>query len=306
MLPHPMILHPVIWYLIITLLGWLTFPLAYHLLPALADRGYAISRALGWLLWGYLFWLLASLGVVGNNDGGLLFSLLLLVGLSAWALRKITFAQIAEWWQSQRRLIIYVELLFLVSFAAIAVIRAANPEILGTEKPMELAFINAILNSPTFPPHDPWLSGYAISYYYFGYVLVAMLAKIAGTPGGIAFNSKYFYGVRPECDRRIWARLQHAGRPAAQDRPADTRYAQPLALISRTGVYIAGWQPGGSAARPAHPRPVLEQERCWGAGFWILEVGRYPGPEPAACRTFRLGAVQVLVVVACIARAAGL
>jgi uncharacterized membrane protein len=53
---------------------------------------------------------------------------------------------------------------------------------------MELAFINAILNSPTFPPHDPWLSGYAISYYYFGYVLVAMLAKMAGTSGGIAFN----------------------------------------------------------------------------------------------------------------------
>jgi uncharacterized membrane protein len=53
---------------------------------------------------------------------------------------------------------------------------------------MELAFVNAILNSPTFPPHDPWLSGYAISYYYFGYVLVAMLAKLVGTPGSIAFN----------------------------------------------------------------------------------------------------------------------
>ena len=58
-----------------------------------------------------------------------------------------------------------------------AFVRAANPEILGTEKPMELAFINAILRSPAFPPHDPWLSGYAISYYYFGYVLVAMLAS---------------------------------------------------------------------------------------------------------------------------------
>ncbi len=183
-----MILHPVLWYLIITLLGWLTFPLAYHLLPALADRGYAFSRALGWLLWGYLFWMLASLGVVRNDAGGLLFSLLLLVGLSVWALRKRTFEQLLGWWRTQRRLVIYVELLFLVSFAVIAVVRAANPEILGTEKPMELAFINAILSSPEFPPHDPWLSGYAISYYYFGYVLVAMLAKVAGTPGGIAFN----------------------------------------------------------------------------------------------------------------------
>ena len=53
---------------------------------------------------------------------------------------------------------------------------------------MELAFINAILHSDTLPPNDPWLSGYAISYYYFGFVLVAMLAKFAGTLGSVAFN----------------------------------------------------------------------------------------------------------------------
>jgi uncharacterized membrane protein len=53
---------------------------------------------------------------------------------------------------------------------------------------MELAFINAILRSPTFPPHDPWLSGFSISYYYFGYVLTAMLAKFTGTLGSVAFN----------------------------------------------------------------------------------------------------------------------
>jgi YYY domain-containing protein len=53
---------------------------------------------------------------------------------------------------------------------------------------MELAFINAILRSPTFPPRDPWLSGYAISYYYFGYVLTAMLARITDVAGTAAFN----------------------------------------------------------------------------------------------------------------------
>ena len=86
------------------------------------------------------------------------------------------------------RLLFTVEVLFLVAFAGWAAVRAANPEAVGTEKPMELAFINAILGSPTFPPHDPWLSGYAISYYYFGYVIVAMLAKITGTAGSVAFN----------------------------------------------------------------------------------------------------------------------
>ena len=37
-------------------------------------------------------------------------------------------------------------------------------------------------------PNDPRLSGYAISYYYFGYMLVAMIMHVTGTVSGIAFN----------------------------------------------------------------------------------------------------------------------
>jgi uncharacterized membrane protein len=177
-----------LWYLVISLLGWLAFPIAYRLLPALKDRGYAVSRTLGLLVWGYAFWLLASLGVLPFTAGGLLFALALLVGACWWALRGVNLREMFDWFRSQRRLILVTEILFLAAFAGWAFVRAANPEAIGTEKPMELAFINAILHSPTFPPHDPWLSGYAISYYYFGYVLTAMLAKITGTSGGVAFN----------------------------------------------------------------------------------------------------------------------
>src|SRR5439155_20343804 len=62
------------------------------------------------------------------------------------------------------------------------------PEILGTEKPMELMMINGIMNSPTFPPRDLWLSGYSISYYHFGYVMTSMLAIFTGVPATLAFN----------------------------------------------------------------------------------------------------------------------
>ena len=53
---------------------------------------------------------------------------------------------------------------------------------------MELMFINGIMNSPTFPPRDLWLSGYSISYYHFGYVMASMLALFTGVPATIAFN----------------------------------------------------------------------------------------------------------------------
>jgi YYY domain-containing protein len=182
------------WYIIITLLGWLTFPLVYSLFPALADRGYSLARAGGLLLWGYIFWLLASLGLLQNNVGGILFALLaaVVVSLFVFLYKRSEIlnsrSEIAGWLRSNLRLVISVEALFLVAFALEALLRAGNPELDNAEKPMELMFINAILHSPAFPPHDSWLSGYAISYYYFGYVMTAMLAMLTGLTGSVAHN----------------------------------------------------------------------------------------------------------------------
>ncbi len=198
------------WYFLVSLLGWLTFPLAYRLLPALLDRGYSLARALGLLLWGYVFWLLASLRVVQNDSGGLTLALLIVLGLSVWAMGTIRpvlgegmedispalprlplargFMTLVNWVKANRRLVGSVEVLFFLAFAFMTFVRACDPHLVGTEKPMELAFINGILRSPYFPPRDPWLSGYAISYYYFGYVLAAMLAKASGVTGAVAHN----------------------------------------------------------------------------------------------------------------------
>jgi YYY domain-containing protein len=175
------------WYLLITLLGWLTFPLVHFLFPALADRGYTLSRAAGLLIWGYTFWLLASLGVAQNDMGGILLALAMLIALSAWSVVSRQ-SSILDFLKSNLRLILTAEILFFAAFAFLAFVRSANPELNGTERPMELAFINGILRSPTFPPQDPWLSGYAISYYYFGYVMTAMLARLSGVPGSLAHN----------------------------------------------------------------------------------------------------------------------
>ncbi|MFZ5921331.1 MAG: DUF2298 domain-containing protein [Chloroflexota bacterium] len=195
------------WYFLSTLLGLLAYPLTCRLFPALADRGYSLARTVGLLIWAYAFWMLASLGVAQNDVGGILMGLLPLGGLSFWALRsnkqkaennqEIPNSQspiinsqlpITTWLKSNWRTVAVVEILFLTAFGLMAFVRANNPEIVGTEKPMELAFINAILRSPSFPPNDPWLSGYSISYYHFGYIMAAMLAKLTATPGSVAFN----------------------------------------------------------------------------------------------------------------------
>ncbi len=58
----------------------------------------------------------------------------------------------------------------------------------GGEKFMEIAFQNAILRSDHFPPLDPWLSGFAISYYYFGYTMMALLTRLSGAVPGVGFD----------------------------------------------------------------------------------------------------------------------
>src|SRR5690606_9821839 len=129
-----------VWYLILTLLGWLTFPLTYALFPALTDRGYTLARAAGLLIWAYVFWLFASLGIAQNDLGGILLALAMLVGLSVWSLVNHK-AEIVHFLKTNKPLIISTEILFFVAFAFLAFVRSANPELTSTEKPMELAFI---------------------------------------------------------------------------------------------------------------------------------------------------------------------
>jgi uncharacterized membrane protein len=178
-----------VWYLLISFIGWLALPIVFRFFPFLSDRGYTLARSAGLLLWGFSFWLLTSLHILQNDIGGVLIALFLLGALSFGASNGVHgWREMLTWLKGRVRLVVIAEILFLVSFAFLTVMRAAAPQIATTEKPMELAFINAILRSPTFPPADPWLSGYSISYYYFGYVLVAMLARVTGVVSGVAFN----------------------------------------------------------------------------------------------------------------------
>lgn len=178
----------VIWYLWIVVSGLAVFPLAWRLLRLLPDRGWTLSKPLGLLLWGYVLWMGGSLGVVPNNSGGWLASLLVIVGLSVLAMRKGRWSELRDWLAERQAQTILAEVLFAVMFAAWVVVRSANPDLSTTEKPMELAFINAILRSPSFPPHDPWLAGYGISYYYFGYLIVAMLSGLSGAAAPVGFS----------------------------------------------------------------------------------------------------------------------
>lgn len=186
---------PVIsWWLVIELIGLLALPLTWRLFARLPGRAYPLTKVLGLLLVSYALWLGATFHILPNNLGGALVSLALVAALSAYVGRE-GLRQDADgarplltWLRAHRGLVIASELLFLVVFVAWSAFRAFNPDIAGTEKPMEFAFINGVLASPLLPPQDPWLSGYGISYYYFGYVMLAALIRLTGVLPEVGFN----------------------------------------------------------------------------------------------------------------------
>ncbi|MEM5775698.1 MAG: DUF2298 domain-containing protein, partial [Anaerolineaceae bacterium] len=176
------------WYVLMVLLGWAAFPIAFRALPKLRDRGFGLSKVIGLLAWSFLFWLTNILRFNQNTAGGILFALALMLVISWLCVRNGRWNDLIGWVRANRRAILTTEAVFLVLFAFWAFIRATGPDVSGTEKPMEMAFISSILRSNSLPAQDPWLSGYAISYYYLGYVMAAMLIKISGVLPWVGFN----------------------------------------------------------------------------------------------------------------------
>lgn len=178
------------WWAVLALFGAAALPLSYVLLRRLPDRGYAFARMLGLMLVSYVFWLAGSLGFSANQTGGIWLALALVAGVSLWVYRRFRGADepLSTWLRGHLGAVLASELLFALVFALWVWVRSQNPAISATEKPMEFAFLNGVGRSPVFPPLDPWLSGYSISYYYFGYVMTSVVGRMAGVTEAIAFN----------------------------------------------------------------------------------------------------------------------
>ncbi len=175
------------WYLVLAGIGVIGFPVVFGFLKKLPGRGFVFSRSIGMILISFLYWLAGTLGFLRNCIGCLLAVILCMAVLSFFCWQKQR-DEIVSWILASKKYIILSEAVFLCAFALILSFRMGDPDVSGTEKPMEMMFINSILKSDTFPPHDSWLSGYSISYYYFGYIMTAILVMLTGVLSSAGFN----------------------------------------------------------------------------------------------------------------------
>jgi YYY domain-containing protein len=181
------------WLVLIGVLGLATLPLTLAIFRWLPDRGYILSKPVGVLLLAWLSWMLTSLTPLHYARGTILLALVLIVAASLLSfLLPSQRRRFRELWRTQKRLILVNELLFLAFFGLFWLIRWGNPDLwhpwMGGEKPMDFAYLNAVIKSTEFPPYDPWFAGGYLNYYYFGQVMVATLIKLLGIVPSVAYN----------------------------------------------------------------------------------------------------------------------
>ncbi|MCP4544380.1 MAG: phospholipid carrier-dependent glycosyltransferase [Chloroflexi bacterium] len=184
-------LASIAWWVGVTVLGWLAFPLLFVALPRLTDRGYGLARVLGLLFVAYSTWLVASLKILPNTRGTIMRMVILLALVGAgvgWSKKE----ELRRFLRKQLRMILLIEGLFILLYLAWVGVRLLQPDLwhpsLGGEKPMDFAYLNAVMKSTWFPPYNPWFSGSVINYYYFGFVIVGTLIKLMGTVPAIGYN----------------------------------------------------------------------------------------------------------------------
>ena len=177
----------ILWLLVVEVLGLISLPITYVAFKHLPDRGIVFSKLLSLLLICYFYWILNTLGLLPNSVYSIIGIILFLSLISGFFLRS-NIKGLTSLLIHQRKHFLVAEAVFLIAFFIWIGLVSQVPDISHTEKPMDFGFINAIIKSPNFPPHDMWLAGHSISYYYFGHLIIAVLTMLTGIPSNFTYN----------------------------------------------------------------------------------------------------------------------
>lgn len=177
------------WYVAVQVAAIAVWPVVARAAPLLSDRGWAISKTAGLLGIAWLMWLVCMLAPVPFTQATLALAVVL-IGGAAWLMlfRDGEVASTLAWVRCERPRLLAWEAVFLGTFVLFAVLRSRDPTIASTEKPMDMAFLNGFIAAQRLPTQDTWLAGYGVPYYYFGYFVLACLAKLTATAPGVAYN----------------------------------------------------------------------------------------------------------------------
>ena len=179
------------WLLALQMITLAALPLTLTVMGPLTDRGYLFAKVMGLLAVGLVVWLLASVGWMAFSGASIVAGLLLVGAASAVAAVRRR-RELIDFVRRRWPVLAVGEVIFLAAFLSFVLLRMANPDLWhpwrGGEKPMDLAYLNAVVKSGYMPPYDPWFGGGYLNYYYWGQFLVAIFVKATGITPTVAYN----------------------------------------------------------------------------------------------------------------------
>ena len=163
-------------------------PILRRAFPGLPDGGASIARPAAWLLVAWMAWILSWHGAIPYGTPLVVAAALVVVasGVALAWLDRVTWKQILrERW----RTILLGEAIALAVFVVFVWDVQWNGDVHpAAERFMDYAILERIGLTRSFPPADSWMAGKALQYYYYGYVVMDVLRRLAGMDLRAFFN----------------------------------------------------------------------------------------------------------------------
>ena len=179
-----------VWYISITILGWMVYPTIRIAFKGLDRKGWPILRITGLVILTFFVWIAGSFGIQITRLT--IFSFIIIIFVINGFLFYWGKNEIVQELSNNLKYIIFTEIIILIFFIFFLLIRIGNPDLWhpykGGEKPMDFSYFNALIKSITYPPYDPWYAGGYINYYYWGFLIAAIPTKLLGIIPSIAYN----------------------------------------------------------------------------------------------------------------------
>jgi YYY domain-containing protein len=235
--------HVFAWFVLLELLGFAAFAVFAPLLQRLPDAGFGLAKTMALASLAFAMFIAAAWLHLDLSRSLATLLATAFLGVGGWGAFHRR-ALLAHLWRERRTVLITVEILTVVMFAALVLLRALNPDLWhperGGEKPFELALLTAVLRTKTLPVYDPWYSHGALNYYYGGWFMLSAPARMLRTSPALVMNLALavFASCSSGAAFSLGATMVNATRPRWRRRSRTERTAVIAGVLSAVFVLL--------------------------------------------------------------------